>query len=112
MQSTRAAKGAADFFAGNGFSGMVDDNQSSLSGIAQVQQCLAESRHSAGVVLILIVSGVERIEHDDFGSRSPGGEYEMMETLGCTEEMSRGLYPPADDDPLRDRDYAASSASG
>ena len=90
MECTGTAKGAADFVSGNGLSNMVDNDESRVRCIAQAEQCLAESRHGARIVFILIVSGVERIEHDDFGSGGAGSDYEVIETLRCTEQMSCG----------------------
>src|SRR5215469_15947799 len=90
MECTGTAKGAADFFTGNGLAHVVHNDESSMGGVAQTEQCLAESGHGAGVVFILIVSRVEGIEHDDFGSGGAGGKYEVIETLGCTEQMSGG----------------------
>ena len=77
MKCTGTAKGAADFFSGNGLAHVVHNDESSMGGVAQTEQRLAEGSHGAGVVFILIVSGVERIEHDDFGSGGAGGKYEV-----------------------------------
>ena len=43
-----------------------------LRSIAQAQQALAQRRHGARIVFILIVSGVERVQHDDLGGGAAG----------------------------------------
>jgi hypothetical protein len=61
MQGARAAKGAADFFSGDGLAHVVDHDESSMGCVVQAEQGLAESCHGARVVFVLIVGRVERI---------------------------------------------------
>jgi len=44
-----------------------------LGSIAQTQQTLAQRRHRTGIVLVLIVSGVQRVEHDHLSGGLTGG---------------------------------------
>jgi hypothetical protein len=67
---------------------MVHDHQSGAGSVAQVQQRLAQGRHGARIVFILIVSGVERVEDDDLGSGSLGSGEEVIRSLGCAEQMA------------------------
>jgi hypothetical protein len=46
--------------------------------------------HGAGIVLILIVSRVQRIQNNDFGGGGLGGGDEVVQALGCTEQMTGG----------------------
>src|SRR5258708_18367030 len=88
MQRAGAAEGAADLVAANGFADMVHYNQSGPGSVAQAQQRLAESRHGAGIVFVLIVSGVERVEDDHLGGGGLGGGEEVIHSLGCAEQMT------------------------
>jgi hypothetical protein len=83
MECTGPAKGAADFFSGDGLADVVHNNQSRMGGIAQTEQSLTESRHGAGVVFILIVSRVERVQDDHLGGGSLGGGEEVIQSLEC-----------------------------
>jgi len=46
---------------------MMHHDQRRLGGIAQPQQALAQRGHRVRVILIPIVRGVQRIQHDHFG---------------------------------------------
>ena len=61
----------------------MHDHQSRMGGVAQTEERLTEGGHGAGVIFILIVSRVERVEHDDFGSSGAGSNYEVIQTLGA-----------------------------
>jgi hypothetical protein len=61
------------------FSHMVDDDESGAGSIAQPQQGLAQRSHGAGIVLILIVRGIERIEDDDFSGCGTRRGEEMIQ---------------------------------
>src|SRR5229473_8238703 len=88
MQRAGAAEGAANLVAADRFADMVHDHQSGAGSVAQVQQRLAQSRHGARIVFILIVSGVERVEDDDLGGGNLGGGEEVIHSLGCAEQMT------------------------
>src|SRR6266446_10368146 len=88
MQSAGATKGAADLVPADGFADMVHDNESGAGGIAQAQQRLAQGGHGAGIVFILIVRGVERVENQDLsGSGSRCGN-KVIQTLRGAEQMA------------------------
>ncbi len=61
----------------------------------QAQQTLAQSGHGAGVVFVLIMSGVERIEHEDLGLCRAGGGQKMIQTVVSAQEMpgGAGIHP-------------------
>src|SRR5260370_42430106 len=88
MQRAGAAEGAADLVAANGFADMVHYNQSGPGSVAQAQQRLAESRHGAGIVFVLIVSGVERVEDDHLGGGGLGGSGEVVHYLWARERFA------------------------
>ena len=67
---------------------MMDYDERRPRGIAQAQQGLAQCRHGASVVFILIVSRVERVQDDDLGGSGLGGGEEMVHSLGCAEQMA------------------------
>jgi hypothetical protein len=48
----------------------VHHDEKGAGGIAQVQQGLAQGRHGAGIIFVLIVRGVERVENQDLGGCS------------------------------------------
>ena len=58
--------------------------------LAQTQQALAQSGHGPSVVLILIVSGIQRIEDDDLRGGRLRRREEVLQPLGCTEQMAGG----------------------
>src|ERR1700674_2974012 len=68
---------------------MVDNDESGLGRITQPDQGLAESGHGAGVVFILVVSGVERIDDDDIGLNRTCRVEEEIQAGGGTEHMAR-----------------------
>src|SRR3989449_10982018 len=68
---------------------MVDNDESGLRRIAEPDQGLTESGHGAGVVFILVVSGVERIDDDDVGLNRACGVQEVIEAGRGTEHMAR-----------------------
>src|SRR2546426_1564333 len=67
---------------------MVDNDESGLRRIAQPDQGLTKSGHGAGIVFILVVSGVERIDDDDIGLDGTRGLEEVIQAGGGTEHMS------------------------
>src|SRR5713226_2307064 len=69
---------------------MVYDDESSAGGIAQAQQRLAQGGHGAGIVFIMIVRGVERVENQDIGCSGPRGGYKVIQTVRGGEQMARG----------------------
>ena len=73
MQRAGTAKGAADLVTADRFAHVMNHDQRGARGIAQAEQTLAERSHGARVVLVLIVGGVERVQHDDLGSGGRGG---------------------------------------
>src|ERR1700733_12311365 len=58
MECTGPTKGAADFFSSDGLADVVHNDQSSLGGIAQTEQCLKKNGHGTRVVFILIMGRV------------------------------------------------------
>ena len=93
VQGTGAAKGASDLVPSHGFAHMVDHDQGGSGGLAQAEQTLAQSGHGAGVVFVLIMSGVERIEHEDLGLCRPGGGKKMIQTVVSAQQMPGGGQP-------------------
>jgi len=69
---------------------MVHHHESGTRSVAQAQQGLAECRHGARIVLVLIVRGVERVENNDLGGGGARGGYEVVQALRGTEQMSGG----------------------
>ena len=67
----------------------MDDDESGLGRIAQPNQGLTESGHGAGVVFILVVSGVERIDDNDIGLNRTRRVKEVIQAGGGAEHMSR-----------------------
>ena len=52
---------------------MVDHNQRGVGRLAQAQQALAQSGHGAGVVFILVMGGIQRVQDNDLrGGRLAG----------------------------------------
>src|SRR5215470_8965419 len=90
MQRTGATKGATDFLPADRFADMMHHDESGLGSIPQAQQGLAQSRHGAGIVFILIMSGVERIQDDDFGGGGLRRGQEVLQSLRSTQQMSSG----------------------
>ena len=66
----------------------MDDDERRLGGIAQPQQTLTQRRHRACIVLILIVSGVQRVEHDHLGGGLPGRVEKVIQALRGTEQIA------------------------
>ena len=73
VPGARAAKGAADLVAADGFADVMHDDERGAGGFAQSQQTLAQGRHGTRVVFVLIVRGVERVENNDLGRGRAGG---------------------------------------
>lgn len=90
MEGAGATKGAADLETRDRFADMMHHDERSFGSIAQAQQGLAQRRHGAGVVFVLIVSGVERVEDDDLGGGSLSGGEEVIHSLRCAEQMAGG----------------------
>jgi hypothetical protein len=44
--------------------------------------------HGAGIVFILIMRGVERVENQDLGGSGPRGGDKVIQTLGGAEQMA------------------------
>jgi hypothetical protein len=57
---------------------------------AQAQQALTKSGHGAGVVFVLIVRGVQRVQDDDLGSGGAGGGEKVIQSLRRIEQMAGG----------------------
>jgi hypothetical protein len=62
---------------------MVHNHQSRAGSLAQSQQGLAQRGHGAGIVFILIVRGIERVDNDHFGICGPRGSHKMMLRILC-----------------------------
>ena len=90
MQRAGAAKGAADFVAANRFADMMHHHQRGAGSVAQAQQGLAQRRHGARIVFVLIVRGIERVENDDLGGGGPRGGHEVVQSLRGAEQMAGG----------------------
>ena len=68
----------------------MNDDQSCLGGVTKAQQRLAERGHGARVIFVLVVGGIQRIQDDDFRFGGLGRGQEVIESLGCVQEMARG----------------------
>ena len=90
MESGRAAESTAEFVASGGFADVMDDDESGVGLVAEAEQGLAKSGHGAGVVFVLIVSGVERVDDKDFGLDRTGGVKEVIQAGGGAEQMAAG----------------------
>src|SRR5262249_4643335 len=90
MQCAGTTQGATDLVTGNGFSDMMHHGERGPRGIAQTQQRLAQSRHSAGIVFVLIVSRVKRVQNDDLSGGGLRGGEKVIHPLRCAEQMSSG----------------------
>src|SRR5260370_20494631 len=88
MKSGRAAESAAEFIAARRLADMMNHDESGLGDIAQPHQRLTQSRHGAGVVFILVMSGVERIDDDDLGLNRARGSKEVIQSGGGAEHMA------------------------
>ena len=53
-------------------------------------QRLTQGGHGAGIIFILIVRGVERVENQDLSGRRPRGGDKVIQTLGGAEQMACG----------------------
>ena len=53
-------------------------------------QRLTQGGHGAGIIFILIVRGVERVENQDLSGRRPRGGDKAIQTLGGAEQMACG----------------------
>jgi len=84
MQSAGAAEGAANLVAADGFADMMHHHQSGAGRVPQAQQGLAQRRHGARVVFVLIVGGVEQVENDDFGG---GGSASEITTVAAHSDI-------------------------
>ena len=69
---------------------MMHHDKSGPGSVAQAQQRLAQGSHSARIVLVLIVRGVERVENDDLGGGGPRGGHEVIQALRGAERMAGG----------------------
>ncbi len=68
----------------------MHDDEGGARRVAQSQQRVAERGHGAGIVFILIMGGIERVEDDDFGGGGLSGGEEVVQALRCTEQMAGG----------------------
>src|SRR6516162_1331731 len=87
MQRAGTAESAANLMPADGLADMVHHHQSGAGSIAQPQQRLAQRGHGAGIVFILIMGGIERVENNDFSLGGARGGHKMMQPLRGTEEM-------------------------
>src|SRR5579885_2236292 len=78
---TGTAERAADFIAAYGFADVVHHDQRCVRSLAQSQQALAESGHSARIVFVLVVRGIERVQNNDLGGRRPGSRQKVLQSL-------------------------------
>ena len=69
---------------------MVHDDKGGVRSLPQAQQGLTERGHGAGIVLVLVVCGIERIQDDDLGVRGARRCQEVLEALGSAEQMADG----------------------
>ena len=90
VQRAGAAEGAADLVTADRFAHVVDDDQRSARSFSQTQQALAQSGHGAGVVFVLIVCRVQRVQDDDLGRSGACGGEEVIQALGCAEQVAGG----------------------
>jgi hypothetical protein len=88
MQGAGATKSAANLVAADRLADMVHNDESGAGGIAQAQQRLAQGGHGTGIVFILIVGGVERVENQDLGGSRPRGGDKVIQTLRGAEQMA------------------------
>ena len=88
MQRAGATKGAADLVTRDGFADMMHHDERGPRSIAQTQQRLAQRRHGARVVFVLIVSGVKRVQDDDLGGGGLRGGEKVIHPLGRAEQMA------------------------
>jgi hypothetical protein len=61
-----------------------------LGSIAQPQEALAQRRHQTRIVFVLVVSGVQRVEHDYLGGGLTGGVEKVIQSLRCAEQIAAG----------------------
>src|SRR6266478_279649 len=90
MQSAGAAEGAANLVAADRFADMMHYDESGAGSVAQAQQRLAQGRHGARIVFVLIVRGVERVENNDLGGGGPRGGHKVVQALRGAEQMAGG----------------------
>ena len=93
VDASRCAK-ASRLFAADRFADLMDHDERRTGRIAQVQRTLAQRRHRARVVSILVVSGVQRVEHDHLSGGLPDGVKEVIQSLRRAEEIAAGSGPP------------------
>ena len=91
MKSAGAAEGAADLITADGFSDVMNDNQSGVGSIAQTEQRLAERGHGTRIVFVLIVGGVQRVENDHVGFGGTDRRQEVIQAPRCAEQMAGGF---------------------
>ena len=102
VQRRGAAEGAANLIAADRFANVMHDDQRRLGGIAQPQQALTQRRHRARIVFVLVVGGVQRVEHDHLGGGLMRGIEKVTQSLRRTEQMAdRRACPPAGSDRRR-----------
>jgi len=89
-QKGKPAKGAADLFTADRFAHVMHHDERGLGSIAQPQQALTQRRHRTGIVLILVVGGVQRVEHDHLRGDLTGGVEKVIESLRCAQQIAGG----------------------
>ncbi len=69
---------------------MMHYDERDLGSLTQLEQALAQRRHGARIVLILIVRRVQRIEDNDLGGGRSRSVEEVIQSLRGTEQMAGG----------------------
>src|SRR5260370_20217099 len=88
MARRRAAESAANLVTADRFAYMMHDDQLRLGRITQPQQALTQRRHRARIVFVLVVGGVQSVEHDDLGGGLTGGVEKVTQSLRSAEQMA------------------------
>jgi hypothetical protein len=81
VQSRRSAEGAAHFIASDRLADMMHYDQCGFGGFAQSQQALTQRGHRAGIILVLIMRRVQRVQDNHFGGSRAGRLEKMAEAL-------------------------------
>src|SRR5262245_16725243 len=90
MESAGTAERAADLVSADGLAYVMHHDERGARSLAQSQQALAERRHRARVVFILVVRGIERVQNDDLGGRGTRRREKMLKTLRRAEKVTSG----------------------
>ena len=81
MKGARTSEGGSDFVPRYGFFHVVYHNERSFGFVAQLQKGLAQGGHSACIVFILVVCGVEGVQDDDLSLSLVCGVKEVFESI-------------------------------